>query len=94
MITSTLSTSAKKSLKYVQCSIEREYRPARQAICVVQVALVTSDECSRVTVREVFESGVNFLQLKRALACGVNSRAGQLILLYSNFFPNGNNSNK
>ena len=28
-------------------------------------------------MQELFKGGVNFLQFKRALACGVNSRAGR-----------------
>ena len=53
----------------------REYRPARQVIQVIQVVLVTSNECGCVT--ELFEGGVNFFQLKRAVACVINSRAGR-----------------
>ena len=39
--------------RYVQCSTEREYRLARQAIWVVQVVLVASNECGWVTVWEL-----------------------------------------
>ena len=63
--------------RYIQCSTVHEYRPARQAIWVIQVVLIASHECSCVTMLELFEGRVNFLQLKWALACGVNSRVGK-----------------
>ena len=50
--------------RYIQCSTVREYRPARQVIWVVQGVLAASNECGCVTVQELFEGGVNFLQLK------------------------------
>ena len=54
--------------RYVQCSKVHEYRPARQAIWVVQIVLVASDRCGCVTMRELIKG---FLQLKCALVCGV-----------------------
>ena len=65
--------------RYLQCSTVYEYRLARQAIWVVHVILTDSNECGCVTVQDIFEGGVNFLQLKRALVCGGNSRAGSAI---------------
>ena len=34
---------------------------------------------------ELFEGRVNFLQLKRVLACGVNSRAGRNMVCFMHF---------
>ena len=52
---------------YIQCNTVHEYRPARQAIRAVHVILVASNECGCVTVQELFDGRVNFLQLKHAL---------------------------
>ena len=60
--------------RYVQCSTACEYRPARQAIRVVQVVLVARNEYGCVTMQELFKGGVNFLQLLWALAFRVNSK--------------------
>ena len=65
-LTSLYSTNT----RYVQYSKVREYRLARQAIWVVQVVHVASDECGCVTVRELIQG---FFQLKRALVCRVKS---------------------
>ena len=70
-----LTSLHRTNTRYMHCSTVRQYRPARQAIWVVQVTLVARNECGCVTVRELFEGGVNFLQLKRVFACEVNSWA-------------------
>ena len=43
--------------RYVQCSTVHEYIPTRQAIWVVQVVLITSNECGCVTMQELFGGG-------------------------------------
>ena len=54
---------------------------------VYKISFMTdpSAECGCASVQELFEGGVNILQLKRVLACNVNSKAEEIKeILYTN----------
>ena len=55
-----------KNLSIIASSLHRKH---------TYTYIPSSRQDTYVTVRELFEGGVNFVQLKSVLACGINSRA-------------------